>query len=226
MELKHKHRNVVIRQLKARPRLFVAIVAALSLLLFLPVEIASHTTTRLLIAWDVGVGLYLLFAFRMIAGSSNEHIKLRAKTQYEGRYIVLTSVALAATSCLAAIFAELAVVKDIHGVPKYEHIALTGFTIASSWLFIHLMFALHYAHDYYLDCGNGISRGLQFPETENPDYLDFLYFSCIIGTSGQTADVGVGSKKMRRIALFQCILAYAYNTTILALTINIASGLI
>ncbi|MBP7395112.1 MAG: DUF1345 domain-containing protein, partial [Zoogloea sp.] len=71
--------------------------------------------------------------------------------------------------------------------------------------------------------GNG---GLQFPGETDPDYGDFLYFAAVIGTSGQTADVSFASRPMRRIGLLHCVLAYAFNTTLLALTINIASGLL
>jgi uncharacterized membrane protein len=67
--------------------------------------------------------------------------------------------------------------------------------------------------------------GLEFPGGQPPDYGDFLYFSCVIGTSGQTADVSFTSRKMRRTGTLHCILAFFFNTTLVALTINIASGL-
>jgi uncharacterized membrane protein len=72
----------------------------------------------------------------------------------------------------------------------------------------------------------GNPGGLDFPGTHSPDYADFLYFSCIIGTSGQTADISFCSRSMRRTGLVHCVLAYFFNTTLLALTINIASGLL
>jgi uncharacterized membrane protein len=87
------------------------------------------------------------------------------------------------------------------------------------------MFALHYAHDYYAAACQGRPVGLRFPDDEHPDYGDFFYFSAIIGTSGQTADVAFVSKPMRRIGSLHCILAYLFNTTVLALVINIAASL-
>jgi uncharacterized membrane protein len=134
-------------------------------------------------------------------------------------------VVVAAIASLAAIIAELAVAKDMTGSLKYAHIALAFLTILSSWAFTHTMFALHYAHNYYVAVSNNKPAGLAFPEQDVPDYGDFLYFSCVIGTSGQTADVSFTSTSMRRIGLIHCVLAFVFNTTVLALTINIAASL-
>lgn len=131
----------------------------------------------------------------------------------------------AAIVSLGAIVAELAVAKDIHGTLRYAHIGLAALTILSSWAFTQVMFALHYAHDYYVSEVRGNPGGLAFPGGHAPDYGDFLYFACVIGTSGQTADVSFTSRVMRRTGLVHCVLAFFFNTTLVALTINIASGL-
>jgi uncharacterized membrane protein len=145
--------------------------------------------------------------------------------QDEGNVAVLLLVVTVALACIGAIVAELAVAKEMLGTPRYAHIALAALTIATSWAFTHTMFALHYAHDYYATAMRGEPGGLAFPGETAPDYGDFLYFSCVIGTSGQTADVGFTSRKMRRTGTLHCVLAFFFNTTLLALTINVASGL-
>jgi uncharacterized membrane protein len=87
-------------------------------------------------------------------------------------------------------------------------------------------FALHYAHDYYAAVDQKRPPGIRFPEHEaQPTYGDFFYFSAIIGTSGQTADVSFVTRGMRRIGTMHCILAYLFNTVVLALLINIAASL-
>ena len=83
-----------------------------------------------------------------------------------------------------------------------------------------------YAHDFYAAVVRFGSGGLQFPEETAPDYSDFLYFAVVIGTSGQTADVSFTSRSMRRIGTLHCALAYLFNTTVLALLINIGASLI
>lgn len=142
--------------------------------------------------------------------------------------IAAALVVLAAVVCIGAIFAELATVKDMQGPSalRYGHIALAGLTIISSWLFTQVMFALHYAHDYYVALMRSGSGGLEFPGGHAPDYSDFLYFACVTGTSGQTADVSFSSRAMRRIGTVHCVLAFFFNTAVVALTINIASGLL
>ena len=140
--------------------------------------------------------------------------------------ILVLFLALAAVIfSLVTVTCELVAVKEMTPDQKPFHIGLVAFTILSSWLFIHTIYALHYAHEYYDKAPNGHAAGLIFPDTKLPDYADFLYFSFIIGTSAQTADVNISSRSMRRVSLFHCVLAFFFNTTILALTINIASSL-
>jgi len=215
-----------IRLIVSRPRLFSSILVGTLAAIFLPKSLASHDITRVIIGWNIGTWLYLVFATRMIFWTSHEKMRSRALVQDDGKYFVLVMVIIASMASIGAIFAELSVVKDLHGALRYLHILLAVMTIISSWAFIQVMFALHYAHDFYIAKENGKSGGLVFPDVTAPDYSDFLYFACVIGTSGQTADVSFNSNSMRRTGLVHCVLAFFFNTTLLALTINIASGLI
>ena len=140
--------------------------------------------------------------------------------------MVLTLVVLAAIVSLGAIVAELGAAHDLSGPDRYIHMGLAILTILSTWFFTQVMFALHYAHDYYVNIVGGKPGGLDFPGTQQPGYTDFLYFSFIIGTSAQTADVSITTTSLRRTNLVHCVLAFFFNTTLVALTINIASGLI
>ena len=221
----HSTRPAPLRLIMARPRLFVCALIGVLTVCFLPSSIAMHAVTRLIIGWNVGACLYLLLATRMMFWSPHERMRTRALEQDEGRFVILTLVVAAAITSLGAIVAELAVAKDIHGSLRYAHIGLAGLTILSSWAFTQVMFALHYAHDYYAAEVKGTPVGLAFPGGHAPDYGDFLYFACVIGTSGQTADVSFTSRTMRRTGLVHCVLAFFFNTTLVALTINIASGL-
>lgn len=185
----------------------------------------AYPVTRWLIAWNIGAFLYVAMAVVMMSRSSESQMKRRALQQDDGQIAILTLVALSAIASLAAIGGELAVVKDIHGLIKAGHITLTGLTVLSSWAFIQVTFALHYAHDYYAPASHGGAAGLRFPDCENPTYGDFFYFAAIIGTSGQTADVSFITKPMRRVGTLHCILAYLFNTIVLALLINIGASL-
>ena len=216
---------LITRVLLARPRLLICLIIGIATLVLLPDSVAQQTITRAIIGWNVGACLYLVLAGRMMFWSTHERMRKRALQHDEGRILVLILVVTAAIMCIGAIVAELAVVKDLKGSLRYAHIALAGLTIASSWAFTQVMFALHYAHDYYATEVRGAHGGLDFPGGHAPDYGDFLYFACVIGTSGQTADVSFSSRSMRRIGLVHCVLAFFFNTILIALTINIASGL-
>lgn len=221
----HPRRFRPLKMIRHRPRLFSSLAIGILTAVFLPHSIASQEVTRLIIGWNVGACLYLALAAHMMFWSSHESMRRRARLHDEGRIVVLGLVVLAALATIGAIVAELSVVKDLHGSLRYAHIGLAALTLATSWFFTHVMFALHYAHDYYVALARSLPGGLEFPGEDLPDYSDFLYFSCIIGTSGQTADVSFTSRPMRRTGLLHCVLAFFFNTTLIALTINIASGL-
>jgi uncharacterized membrane protein len=215
-----------IRPVLSRPRLFSSILVGMLVVSFLPKSLALHGITRAIVGWNAGAWLYLMLSAHMMFWTTHETMRARSMKQDDGKYVILGMAIIAAIASLGSIVAELAVVKDMHGTLRYAHIALAVLTIFSSWAFTQVIFALHYAHDFYVNKERGNFGGLEFPNTTTPDYSDFLYFACVIGTSGQTADVSFTSRAMRRTGLAHCVLAFFFNTTLLALTINIASGLI
>lgn len=226
----HPHwwrRHRFLRALHARPRLFIGTLVGLCVWCVLPWCVPVHAPTRAILAWNAGAVLYIALALRMMLTSTPSRMRERARLQDDGRIAVLTLTVLAAIAALVAVVFELSVVRDMHGLARTEHIGLVVLTILSAWSFMQIMFALHYAHDFYAARAHDGSAhcGLEFPGTEQPDYGDFLYFACVIGTSAQTADVSFTSSAMRRVGLLHCMLAFFFNTTVLALTINIASSL-
>jgi uncharacterized membrane protein len=198
--------------------------------LLLPHEI--RLVTRALIGWNAGLWLYFVLVGVMITMDSKETVMRRAALQDDGRFAILILASLAAFAAFGGIFAELTIVKDSSGLLRALHICLAAATIVSAWTFIHVMFALHYAHEYFSE---RIVKGanateshaaLRFPGTSEPDYLDFFYFSFVIGVACATADVEIWARGMRRTALVHCVLAFFFNSAVLALTINIAAGLV
>jgi uncharacterized membrane protein len=210
----------------ARPRLFGCIVLGLLVGFLSPDSLAPHTTTRAIMGWNAGALTYLALTLTMMFASSHEQMRTRAQGEDEGRLLILAMVVMGAVASLSAIVGELSLARGLHGGMKIEHVALAVVTLLTSWSFTQVMFATHYAHDYYLALDRAGNGGLAFENEEQPDYGDFLYFSCVIGTSAQTADVSFTSRPMRRTGLLHCVLAFFFNATLLALTINIASGLL
>jgi uncharacterized membrane protein len=218
--------STALRLVLFRPRLAISAAMGILVTLALPALLTTHWITRLIIGWNAGAYLYLGLALRMMFWSSHERMRRRAVEQDDGRVVILVLVVLSALVSLGAIVAQLSVAKDLQGISRYVHIALAFLTIVSSWAFTQVMFALHYAHDFYVAEARTGSGGLVFPGGHLPDYGDFLYFACVIGTSAQTADISFSSRAMRRTGLLHSVLAFFFNTTVVALMINIASGLI
>lgn len=225
-KFKFQNKPLLIKIFWVRPRLALSLLLSVVIYLLIPEKLVSSKISKVILSWDVAASFYLILTAKMMFSASKKKISSRAITQDEGKFIILILVILAVFFALGAIVVELASLKEIHGVLRFKHITLAISTILISWLFTHAMFALHYAHDYYVALSRGNSYGgLNFPGNEKPDYADFLYFACVIGTSAQTADVSFTSKQMRLTGLIHCVLAFFFNTTLLALTINIASGL-
>jgi len=138
---------------------------------------------------------------------------------------VLSLTVLAALASLAAIVLELTGLKGYAQGTQGAHIALACLTILCSWFVVHTAFALHYAHEFYNESRPDGHAELQFPGTSDPDYIDFMYFSFVIGTTAQTSDVNISSRVMRRLALVHGVISFFFNTTLLALFVNVAAGL-
>jgi uncharacterized membrane protein len=126
--------------------------------------------------------------------------------------------------CLVILIA-VGVAISQHGGPDAASVALLLATLLIAWLFSNLVYAMHYAHAYYLPDAHGKDGGgLDFPGSREPGYWDFLYFAFTLGMTFQTSDVDMTSTAMRRIALFHCFAAFLFNLGILAFTINVLGG--
>ena len=215
-----------VRGLRARTALLVCAAIGLIVGALVPGPWGHVPSTRLIIGWNVGALLYLATDLWVMFGASHARMRVRALQHDEGRVLALVLVVVAAVACLSAIVVELGLARDLHGSARLSRTAFAGLTIVTSWLFTQVMFALHYAHSYYAAVQRGQPGGIDFPGNEPPDYGDFLYMACVIGTSAQTADVSFSSRAMRRVGGVHCVLAFFFNATLLALSINIASGLI
>ena len=209
--------------LLARPRLLISILVGIAVGVLLPRYFSElRGVTQFLVGWDVAVGLYLILAFWMIAHSTVADIHRQYLLQDEGGFAILVLTIVSAAASVGAVFgwiemATRAETFSMHGL------ALMLLTIALSWAFIHTMFALHYAHEYYAD-RRGNRRGLDFPGDEKPGYWDFVYFSFVIGMTSQVSDVCVTSSNIRQIVAAHGLVSFVYNVALLALTINIAAS--
>lgn len=210
------------RSLLLRPRLLLALGALALLAVGLPSE--WRWATRLLIAWDAGAVLYLTLLATTMFTETVPEIRAWAERQDEGALAILVIASLAATMSLVAIAVQFAGLGSVPVAQKPWHFALGGITVLCSWTLLHAFFTLHYAGMYYR--GGHKEPCLDFPGESDPDYLDFLYFSYTVGCTSQTSDVAVTTRHARAIVLVHSILAFIFNTSILALGINVGASLV
>jgi uncharacterized membrane protein len=182
--------------------------------------------THVILAWDLACAWFIAGAILEMKGANAEAIGRRAARQDEGGHLILWLVLLAAATSLGAVGVELSEAKSAQGLEKNVRVGLAISTVTLSWFMVQLVFALHYAHEFYrAGDGGKAAGGLNFPGDKEPDYWDFLHFALIIGVANQTADIAFTSKRLRRTGTLHGVLAFVFNTLILALTINLAASL-
>jgi uncharacterized membrane protein len=213
----------IAAQLRARPRLAVSMLVGLAVAVLLPLP--SSLVTRALLGWNVATWLYLALVGWMMLQADHHRLRRTAAAEAEGAATVLAIVSAACIASLVGIVAELSAAKQIGAPHALTHVMFALATVAGSWLLLPTIFALTYASAYYHAAPGG---GLQFPgagEDFKPRYGDFLYVSFTIAVAAQTADVCISTSAMRRLVTLQSLLSFAFNTAILAFTINIAASL-
>ena len=212
----------MVRFVVGRRRLLLSALAGSILLLLIPDGV--RTSTRLIFGWDLATILYVGTTLLMITRSTVETCHNRAALYDEGDWIILLLVIGSAAASFVAIFVELASLAGKREAMA-TGLAITILTVALSWTFTHLVFTLHYANIYHKPSDDG-PGGLDFPGDRLPDYRDFLYYSFVIGCTAQTADVATTSRAMRHLTLVHGMVAFAFNTAILALAINVGASLL
>jgi uncharacterized membrane protein len=211
----------MIKSLLHRPYLLAGIAAGAALYL-LALPFAPRPITRVVIAWDGGLAMYLCLSLLFMRDANAKRLKQRAVEHKIGDRLVLVAAILASVASIGALGSELSSDK---GYPP--RLFLAAATVVLSWLFVQIVFAMHYAHRYYLPGEGGRPRGgLAFGEYGEPDYWDFVHFSVVIGATSQTADIAFTSRAMRRVGTLHTLVAFAFNTAILATMINLAANLI
>jgi uncharacterized membrane protein len=212
----------IIGFMKAHQRFLISfgigIIALLILRQYVPWPI------QLIGAWMSYAFAVLLLMWIAILGTHPEHLEQIARMEDNSRVVFFLIVIGGAAASLLAVLLLLDLARNLARESLLQLVALAGFSVALSWGLLHTVFALRYAHVYYGDNQSGeINGGLEFPGEESPDYLDFVYFSFVIGMTCQVSDVGISSKKMRRLAWLHGVLSFVFNTAIVALGINVFS---
>jgi uncharacterized membrane protein len=183
------------------------------------------------ITWEAFAVTCLVMAWVVISTKDPYEARRNARLQDASATFLFVLVICAATASLLAVALVLHDVKNLGSGSLAAHVGVAAGAVLISWFFVHTIFALRYAHHYYFDAReverHGITGGLIFPgKKASPNYLDFAYFSFVIGMTCQVSDVQISSSDMRRLALVHGLISFLFNTAILAMFVNIVAGLV
>ena len=216
-----------VGQLSARYRLLIGVALGAVAWVLAPPD--AGLISRWVAAWDVYAASALLLIGAGIFTADADSIRKVANNEDPSRLLSFIFVLVAALASLLAVVALMGTMKTLSGGMLARHIALSIAAVLESWILVHTVFTLHYAHIYYDqdERYGGDTGGLEFPGHDpEPDYLDFAYFAFTIGMAAQTADVTIPGRRQRRTTLLHAIISFGFNTAIVALSISALSGLI
>lgn len=177
--------------------------------------------------WVAFSATYLALSWYTIVTMPVSAIIRRAGEEDGSRIFVSSFLLLAIAACLCGVLAFTIGARG-QMIGRWPYLGISFLSIMFSWMLVHTLYAFHYAHLYYKDATEEAVKGegLDFPGHEAPDYMDFVYFSIVLGCTFQVSDVEISSKRIRRVALFHGLLSFVMNTFVVALTINIIAGLV
>lgn len=167
-----------------------------------------------------GAVIFFFIICAPLLGHESKKMRVSACRNDANRAVLLLLTVAVSFVILAAIATEL-----MQGDSKHPYtLGLIVGTLVLGWLFSNFIYALHYAHLFYSEKDGGDARGIEFPETKEPDYWDFLYFSICLGMTFQTSDVTITNGGIRRVVTLHCLAAFVFNLGVLGFTINVLGG--
>lgn len=211
------------RLILLRPRLIVTFLLAAVLGFLLPDHWAVWQ--KALLSWCAGTAAYLPLVSWNMSRADEDSLQRHASALDDSAWLILLIGMVATAASVGGIVALLFGAPSASG-SRTPDVILAAATMILSWLFMQMIFAIHYTHIYYGDENGDIRRGLKFAGDEPPDFWDFVYFTVSVGATAQTSDTSVESRRMRRIVTGHAIYSFFFNTAILAMAINIGAGLI
>lgn len=223
-----KARKNWIAKVDSHLRLYISICTAIGV--FFILGDLQKASIHWMASWLAFSGMFLFLSWMTIFKCHPKELHKIAEKQDSGRSLIMFLILLASLVSMIAIILFYKTSAQMKGAELTTHILLTIFSAIFAWWLVHTTFTFKYAHLYYAvgeeKEGRQVFGGLDFPDENTPDYLDFCYFSFVLGTTFQVSDVNITARHIRRIALLHGLLSFFFNTIILALSINIIAGLI
>ena len=184
-----------------------------------------NSLTRVMISWNTFSICMIIMTWITFKITTPAEIRKQAGVQDSSRVVIFIIILISTFASFLAVFLLLI---SKNKATEFLDIPVAVSGMGFSWFLVHTIFAMRYAHIFYGDHEekpNTHAGGLEFPDDKKPDYLDFAYFSFVLGMTFQVSDVEVTSKRLRRLVMLHGILSFGFNTIMIALTINVVAGL-
>lgn len=211
----------------AARRLLVAVLSAF--LASVASEGRVPSEVQVLLTWNTGAWIYVGWTLCLALHSDAETTRLHAHSQAQSNRAFML---LLLAACLVSVVAVGFLVESGGAMPfwgKVWHVALSVTALLGAWTLVHLLFAFHYASEYYrapLREDQVLHEGLSFAGDGAPDYFDFLYFALAVGMSSTAPDVSTTTRAMRQTVMAHGVLAFVFNMLILSLSVNIVAAIV
>ncbi|MFD0767050.1 DUF1345 domain-containing protein [Mucilaginibacter lutimaris] len=220
-------RKYFLLRMDAHYKLYVALLIGIAA--FFATRQMQSVPAMALVVWISVAMSIIILDWIAILSAHPKDIRRLASLEDSSRAMIFLFVMVASLASLIAMYLLLKSAKNQPDDTVAGYVLLAMAAVVVSWWLVHTVFTMRYAHLYYSTPGGRKTPagGLEFPGDEKePDYLDFVYFSFVIGMTFQVSDVEISSKQIRRLAWMHGLIAFAFNTAIVALSINVISGLV
>jgi uncharacterized membrane protein len=204
-------------------KLWVAAFVGVILVFALP----SHWTwiCRVLAGWNGAMLVLVPLTYVWMRKLDARQLRAKYREEDPTAPVILLVTVTGALLSLLAIVALLSTAKQVPSAQRLAHLVLATMTIVNSWALVHTMFTIRYA-DMYYSVADGEPPPLSFPETAEPLFWDFVYFSFTIGVACQTADVSTRQTEIRKTVTIHSVIAFIFNLAILGFALNVSAGLL
>ncbi len=217
----------LIDRLGATGRLAAALAIAVASYVLCPDVALWHT--RVIFSWDAATIAYLCLAWTIIGFSDAKSTRAHAIAQDTSGFIIFLFVLGAACASVVAIAFVVGTIRELcrlgEGVASHPDRRRADFVLDRDpdRFRVPLRSPLLQRREAHAGTGR---RARRFRATQMPDYMDFAYYSFVIGMTSQVSDVQVLSPRMRQLTLVHGVLAFIFNIAVLALSINIIASAI
>ena len=224
--VRKKQGNIFLRIMPVQ-RFIISLILAVIVFSFM-ISSDLDILVRIMIAWSVFALSYIITSWIVFFGQNPAQIRELSKQEDGSRLYVFSLIIITSFASLISVLL-LMLSQNSKATPQIIFIPVALSCMLFSWMMVHTIFGFHYAHLYYgddiKDSGKH-AEGLEFPGEKKPDYVDFAYFSFVVGMTFQVSDTAVHSRMIRRLVLLHGLISFGLNTFVVALTINLIAGLL